>query len=127
MLLLYSRGTAGLAQEPPPQAYLPLVMKRWYRLEDHFDTDADNWTPFLNYWRLNPQQWYWSATGGYEGGGYRRNMCLGVSDCDRGAHDALTMYLEGDSQTWTNYRLRARVNLVSGGADRRLVPRDFRG
>lgn len=99
------------------KVFLPLAMKDFSlaSLEDHFDANADNWTPFLNYWRLNSQQWYWSATGGYEGGGYRHNMCLGVSDCDRGAHDALTMYLEGGSQEWTDYRLRARVNLVSGG------------
>ena len=115
VLLLWGGSGSGLAH-PDYKVFLPLVMKRYppVSLEDHFDTDANNWTPFLNYWRLKPEQWYWDAGGGYEGGGYRHNMCLGASDCDHGAHDALTMYLEGGSQVWTDYRLRAKVNLVSG-------------
>jgi len=101
------------------KVFLPLAMKSVgvaapASLEDHFDANADNWTPFLNYWRLKPQQWYWDAAGGYQGGGYRHNMCLGVADCDDGAHDALAMYLEGDSQEWTDYRFQAKVKLVSG-------------
>lgn len=87
-------------------------MKRYppLLLEDHFDTDANNWTPFLNYSRLRSEQWYWDAGGGYQGGGYRHNMYLG----GKVAHDALSMYLEGNSQEWTDYRLQAKVNLVSG-------------
>jgi len=97
------------------KVFLPLTMKDFslappVYLEDHFDTNADNWTPFLNYWRLKPQQWYWDAKGGYQGGGYRHNMYLGGTE----AHDALSMYIQEDSQEWTDYQFQARVNLVSG-------------
>jgi len=111
VLLLWGGGGSGLALGTN-NIFLPLVMKRYPPplLEDHFDTNANNWTPFLNYWRLKPQQWFWDATGGYQGGGYRHNMCLGGTE----AHDALSMYLQGEGQEWTDYRLQAKVNLVSG-------------
>jgi hypothetical protein len=97
------------------KAFLPLAMKGFSpvlpaSLEDHFNSNANNWTPFLNYWRLKPEQWYWDAGGGYPGGGYRHNMYLGGTE----AHDALSMYIQEGSQEWTDYRFQARVNLVSG-------------
>lgn len=106
------------------EVFLPLAMKDFSLvppafLEDHFDAHADNWTPFLNYWRLNEEQWYWDAEGGYEGGGYRHNKNLGGTE----AHDALGMYLQEGSQEWTDYRFQAKVNLVSGG----LIGLWFRG
>lgn len=114
-LLLWGGGGSGLAQGTN-NIFLPLVMKGYppsspATLEDHFDTDANNWTPFLEYRRLKPEQWYWDAGGGYQGGGYRHNMNLG----DAEAHDALSMYIQEGSQEWTDYRLQAKVNLVSGG------------
>ncbi len=111
VLLLWGGGGSGLANEMN-KIFLPLVMKRYppLLLEDHFDTDASNWTPFLNYWRLSAAQWYWQPTGGYEGGCYRHNMDLGPNE----AHDALSMYLGEGSQEWTDYRFQAKVNLVSG-------------
>jgi len=79
-------------------------------LEDHFDADADNWTPFLNYWRLKPEQWYWEAGAGYTGGGYRHNKDLGGTE----AHDALSMYIQEGSQEWTDYSFQAQVIIRSG-------------
>ncbi len=95
--------------------FFPLVMKELSlvppaSLEDHFDANAANWTPFLNYWRLSPAQWYWQSSGGYQGGCYRHNMNLGPKE----AHDALSMYLGEGAQEWTDYRFRAKVNMVSG-------------
>lgn len=114
VFLLWGGGGSGLAQGTN-SVFLPLVMNRYpppspASLEDHFDTNADNWTPFLNYWRLKPEQWYWDAGGGYTGGGYRHNKNLGGTE----AHDALSMYIQAGSQEWTDYRLRAKVKLVSG-------------
>ncbi len=111
VFLLGGGGGSGLAQDTN-KVFLPLVMKGYPppSLEDHFDANANNWTPFLENSRLKPEQWYWAAGGGYQGGGYRHNMYLGGTE----AHDALSMYLGGNSQGWTDYRLQTRVNLVSG-------------
>ncbi len=119
-LLLWGGGSSGLAQETI-EIFLPLVMKEYptstptptpmpTSLEDHFDTDANNWTPFLNYWRLEPEQWYWEAGTGYTGGGYRHYRYGG----DKEAEDALSMYLEGDSQEWTDYSFEAKMIIKSG-------------
>ncbi|MFQ6001702.1 MAG: family 16 glycoside hydrolase, partial [Anaerolineae bacterium] len=114
VLLLWGGGGSGLAQETT-DLFLPLVMKEYptpspASLEDHFDTNADNWTPFLNQGRLSPEQWYWEAGTGYAGGGYRHNRYGGGKE----AEDALSMYLEGDSQTWTDYSFQARVIIRAG-------------
>jgi hypothetical protein len=111
VLLLWGGGGSGLANEMN-KIFLPLVMKRYptLLLEDNFDTNADNWTPFLNSWRLKPEQWYWEAGAGYTGGGYRHNKNLGGAE----AHDALSMYIQEGSQEWTDYSFQARVIIRAG-------------
>lgn len=111
VLLLWGNGGSGLAQGAN-NIFLPLVMKQYppLFLEDHFDTNADNWTPFLNYWRLSPAQWYWEAGTGYTGGGYRHWRYGGGKD----AEDALSMYLVGSAEQWTDYSFEAKVIIRSG-------------
>ncbi len=114
VLFLWGGGGSSLAQETT-EVFLPLVMKEYSTpspasLEDHFDTDADNWTPFLNYWRLKSEQWFWEAGTGYVGGGYRHNKNLGGAE----AHDALSMYIQEGSQEWTDYSFEAKVIIRSG-------------
>ena len=90
-----------------------------YLLQHNFDTGDSGWTDFTNYWRLDDSQWYWQNNVGYSGGGLRHNHCLGASSCERGAEDAVTMYLADDSQgndpqDWTDYRYTAKVRLIEG-------------
>jgi len=96
---------------------LPYVTKPNYLMFHNFDTDDYGWTDFLNYHRLNPDQWYWGSNLGYEGGGLRHDQYRGGGI--REAHDALTMYLADDAhgndpQYWTDYRYTAKVKVIEG-------------
>ncbi len=100
----------------------PYVTKPNYLMSSNFDTGDYGWTDFLNYHRLNPEQWYWGSNFGYEGdpsghGGLRHDQYRGGGI--REAHDALTMYLaedahENDPQYWTDYRYTAKVKVIEG-------------
>lgn len=96
--------------------YLPIaVAPPPIYFADDFDAGVGKWTPFVNYWRLNPQQWFWDPFSGYENSNaYTHNWCRGVGDCDRGAHDALTMYLGPGSSEWTDYRYSVRFRAQNG-------------
>jgi hypothetical protein len=59
------------------------------------------WVPFLNYWRLKPEQWYWHDSEGNPGGCLRHDCGLGVEDRERGAHDAAILLRGGEE--WTDY------------------------
>jgi hypothetical protein len=90
-----------------------------YLLQHNFDTGDEGWTDFTNYWRLNDSQFYWQSNFGINGGGLRHDLCRGADSCERGAHDALTMYLADDFQgndpeDWTDYRYTAKVRLIEG-------------
>jgi hypothetical protein len=87
--------------------------------QDNFDQDDARWTDFTNYWRLKDHQWHWGDDIGHSGGGLRHELCRNQSDCERGAHDALTMFLGPDAhgndpQEWKDYRYTAKVRLLDG-------------
>jgi len=78
-------------------------------LQDDFEAGIGQWTPFLNYWRLDPSQWYWGATDGYGGsGGLTQDA---YAEPSKEAKDALMMYLGAGAQDWTDYRARTRIIL----------------
>lgn len=72
-----------------------------------YETDCNQpdaaWTPFLNYWRLKPEQWYWDKGEGRTGGCLRHDAGLGVQERERGAHDAAILLRGGEK--WTDYSL----------------------
>jgi uncharacterized repeat protein (TIGR01451 family) len=73
-------------------------------LVEDFQSPSPYWEPFLNYWRLHPEQWYYMAGGGADGSkALRHNYALGVVNPLKGAHDALFMYQEPGSELWTDY------------------------
>ena len=98
--------------------YLPFVSAPSVDLilfADDFEDGTGQWTPFLNYWRLNPEQWYHDKDRGYGiGHGYAFKWSEGVDDPDRGARAGLTMLLSPQAQEWTDYRLRVRFRAESG-------------
>ena len=94
--------------------YIPLVQAA-LSFQDDFEKGVGAWTPYLNYWRLNPQQWYWDLGRGYQGSdAYSHNSRLGVGNPNDGAHDALSMYLGQGSNEWTDYRYQVRFNAENG-------------
>jgi len=64
--------------------------------ETHCDEPDTPWVPFLNYWRLKPEQWYWDIREGNSGGCLRHDAGLGVQERQRGAHDAAILLRGGD-------------------------------
>lgn len=74
-----------------------------------YETDCNEpdaaWVPFLNYWRLKPEQWYWDGTEGNPGGCLRHDAGLGVRERERGAHDAAIVLRGGEE--WTDYYFEA--------------------
>jgi hypothetical protein len=93
-------------------AYLPIAVGPPPILfEDDFEAGVGKWRPFVNYWRLDAQQWFPDPTQGYEGSKaythqYNRGHCC--------AHDALTMYLGPGSGEWTDYRYSVRFRVQNG-------------
>jgi hypothetical protein len=64
------------------------------------------WKPFLNYWRLSPDQWYWDAAGGTGGSGaLTHNCCINGGQ----AEDALMIYLGEGAESWTDYRVEVQL------------------
>jgi uncharacterized repeat protein (TIGR01451 family) len=86
-------------------------------LEERFDDSSvgiGRWTKFMNYWRLEDGQWYWSAKDGVGGSGAATQDCyLGGKKM---AEDALLMYLAPGAEDWTDYRVETDL-LLRGGAD----------
>ncbi|HPD29812.1 MAG TPA: DUF1080 domain-containing protein [Phycisphaerae bacterium] len=81
-----------------------------------YQTDCEKpdaaWVPFLNYWRLKPQQWYWSNDGGKPGGCLRHDAARGVDNAERGAHDAMILLRGGE--TWADYSFEADARSDKG-------------
>jgi uncharacterized repeat protein (TIGR01451 family) len=103
----------GLPPKEPANA--SVVVKEPFLLIEDFESGTDGWEPFLNYWRLHPEQWYLQAGAGYGGStGLRHSYFLGVSDPDRGAHDALYIYRGTGAEHWTNYRVEAWTRMDDG-------------
>lgn len=71
------------------------------------------WTPFLNYWRLNPEHWFWDPASGTTGGCLRHEASLGVKERERGAHDAAIILRGGEG--WTDYAFEA--DAFAGGGN----------
>ncbi len=68
--------------------------------------------PFLNYWRLKPEQWYWDNNAGNFGGCLRHDAGLGVQERQRGAHDAAIILRGGEH--WTDYDFEADAYASKG-------------
>jgi uncharacterized repeat protein (TIGR01451 family) len=81
-------------------------------LDEDFNSGIDRWTPFLNYWRLEPGQWYWGQNDGVNGSGaLTQDCCIG----EKPGEDAVMMYLGEGAEEWTDYRFEAQVMLRGGG------------
>ncbi|MGQ9598801.1 MAG: family 16 glycoside hydrolase [Anaerolineae bacterium] len=106
--------TAHQASVPQQPASATVTVERGILLEDHFEDGIDRWTPFLNYWRLEPGQWYWGSRDGVNGSGAAVHNCK-ISD--KVAHDALLMYLGEGAEQWTDYRVEVKLKLTGGVDD----------
>jgi len=111
-------ATTSVGSAPRDPGTATVIVKEPYLLQENFEAGREDWEPFLNYWRLNPDQWYLQAGDGYTGStGMNHDLCRGITDprgCERGAHDALLMYEGEGAEEWTNYSLSARVILRDG-------------
>jgi hypothetical protein len=70
------------------------------------------WVPFLNYWRLTPEQWYWDHREGNSGGCLRHDLGLGIRERERGAHDAAILLRDGEE--WTDYNFEVDAYAKKG-------------
>ncbi len=102
--VLFGKPPAG-----PASAWV--TVERGVLLEEYFDNTIDNWTKFLNYWRLQPAQWYWEQNTGVSGGGANHECC---GNPEKEAEDAVLMYLGEGAESWTNYRIEAKFNFHEG-------------
>jgi hypothetical protein len=73
--------------------------------ENDCEEPNPSWVPFLNYWRLKPEQWYWDTSGGNPGGCIRHEASIGVEKPKRGAHDAAILLRGGED--WSDYVFKA--------------------
>jgi hypothetical protein len=103
-------ATPRPTQKPRPPTSTPLpptITPAPFLLNDTFDGGLSGaWKPFLNYWRLSWDQWYWSADGGINGSGAIAHNC-----CANGgeAEDALMIYLGDGAEGWTDYRVEVQL------------------
>jgi uncharacterized repeat protein (TIGR01451 family) len=108
-------ATALVGRPPQAPASATVNVTEPVLLWEDFESGTDGWEPFLNYWRLHPEQWYLQAGLGYGGTtGLRHTYFYGVEDPERGAHDALYMYRGAGAEEWTDYRMEARVRIDAG-------------
>ncbi|NOZ04955.1 MAG: DUF11 domain-containing protein [Chloroflexi bacterium] len=124
-----SAGTAGTYTNtvtalaaPPEYAVHPasavVTLRTDKLLQEDFETGAPNWVPFLNYWRLHPEQWFWDSEDGVNGGGaYTTHAWFGASSPDKGAEDGVAMYLGPGAQQWTDYRYEVKANVRARDGD----------
>jgi len=124
-----SAGTAGTytntvtALAAPPQyavhpASAAITLRTEKLLQEDFETGAPNWAPFLNYWRLHPEQWLWDPEDGVNGGGaFTHHAWFGASEPGKGAEDAVAMYLGPGAQQWTDYRYEVKAKVWSRDGD----------
>ena len=99
-------ATPQPTQTPRPPTRTPLPPTATpvpFLLSDNFDGGlSGGWKPFVNYWRVKADQWYWSADGGINGSGaVAHNCCVNGGE----AEDALMMYLGDGAEGWTDYRV----------------------
>ena len=109
------RVAAGLLLVPLQPAAATLTAEPGTLLEEDFDDPAvrlSRWTRFMNYWRLEEDQWVWEETDGVGGSGAATQDCwLGGRTI---AEDALLMYLGPGAEEWTDYRVETKM-LLRGG------------
>jgi uncharacterized repeat protein (TIGR01451 family) len=111
-------ATALVGYPPRKAAKASVKVKEPYLLYEDFESGREGWEPFLNYWRLYPEQWYLKNNSGYGGSiGMNHTYYYGVTDprgAERGAHDALLMWQGEGSDEWTDYRIEAWTRLDEG-------------
>jgi uncharacterized repeat protein (TIGR01451 family) len=112
---LYTNAANVTAQEafvPAQPASAVVEVRSPILLQDDFNSGISQWTPFLNYWRLEEGQWRWEATDGVDGSGALTQDAK-VSD-NKVAEDALMMYLGEGAEQWTDYRVETKFLLRAG-------------
>ncbi|MFC2046495.1 hypothetical protein ACFLTC_03125, partial [Chloroflexota bacterium] len=104
----------GRAPQTPGQATVHISEPLY--LEEDWEDPSPHWEPFLNYWRLNWEQWHMGYGQGVGGStALKHTYHLGVDDPGDGAHDALYMYLDPEAEEWTDYRYEVKTRLADGG------------
>lgn len=125
----YATATAldGRSPAAPAQATVQLLSPTL--LSEGWENPSPYWQPFLNYWRLNDQQWHYKPGGSYDGStALAHSYWFGVGDPEDGAHDALFMYKDPAAEQWTNYSFRTRAILYyDDGTNRGQFGVWFRG
>lgn len=99
-------ATEGIGRSPETVASLTLPYK------NDCDQPDESWVPFLNYWRLKPEQWHWDSAKGTSNGCLRHEASLGVQEPKRGAHDAAILLRGGES--WSDYVFEADAYAEKG-------------
>jgi uncharacterized repeat protein (TIGR01451 family) len=125
----YATATAldGRAPAAPAQATVQLLAP--ILLSESWESPSPYWEPFLNYWRLNEEQWHYKPGGSYDGStALAHTYWFGVGDPEDGAHDALFMYKDPAAEQWTDYSFRTRAILYfDDGSNRGQFGLWFRG
>jgi uncharacterized repeat protein (TIGR01451 family) len=109
----------GLPPDAPARATVRAVVP--ILLEEDWESPSQHWRPFINYWRLRPEQWYTAPGAGVGGSTALKHTCWRGFEPDYtcgsegGAHDALLMYLEPGSFDWADYRFEVTARLNDTG------------
>lgn len=119
--------TEGYALAEPVTATVQLLEP--FLLIEEFENPSPHWEEFLNYWRLNEEQWHYKPGASDDGSqALGHTFWFGVNKPDRGAHDALIMYKEPGAEQWADYTFQARAVLFfDDGTDRGQFGMWFRG
>jgi len=124
-------ATATVSKGIPPEgpAIAAMEVKEPYLLLEDFESPSPYWEPFLNYWRLNEEQWHYKPGGSYDGSqALGHTFWFGVSEPGDGAHDALFTYQGPGAEQWTDYVYKARAVLhFDDGTGRGQFGLFFRG
>ncbi len=117
----------GLLLNAPATSLVELLEPVW--LVEEFENPSPHWEPFLNYWRLKEEQWHLKPGGSDDGStALAHTFWFGVSNPEKGAHDALYMYKDPAAEQWTDYSLKTRAILYfDDGTDRGQFGLWFRG
>ena len=103
----------GQSPDAPAQATVQVIDP--ILLSETWENPSPYWEPFLNYWRLNSLQWHVDSGIGVNGSAaLNHTYWYGVEVPEDGADDALYFYNAPGADTWTNYRMEARVKLDVG-------------